>query len=211
MYREIDPDTWKRKNQYEHFKDFDDPFFNITGCIDVTPLYHFCKKENLSFFLANLFYSLQTTNEIEAFRTRILDDKIVVYDTIHAGSTILHDDETFSFCYFENSGSVFEFVNSGRKRIEEQLSKKVFDPKLNDLNMTHYSVIPWIKFTAFKHAKKFGSKDSIPKIVFGKLSEENQKKEIPVSIEVNHCLVDGFHVGQYFQIYQQKINEIARF
>ena len=53
MYKEINTETWKRKNQYDHFKDFDDPFFNITSNVDVTLLYDFCKKEELSFFLAS--------------------------------------------------------------------------------------------------------------------------------------------------------------
>ena len=208
MYKEINIDTWKRKNQYDHFKDFDDPFFNITGHIDMTMLYNFCKKEELSFFLASLFCSVEATNEVEAFRLRLLDEKVILYKEIHAGSTILHDDDTFSFCYFEKKDSIFEFVDEGKMRIEKQQKSKQFDPKLNELNTIHYSVIPWVAFSSFKHARNFGNKDSIPKIVFGKLFEENKLKKLPVSVEVNHCLVDGFHVGQYFQQFQDKVNDI---
>ena len=44
--------------------------------------------------------------------------------------------------------------------------------------------------------------DSCPKISFGKITEENNIKSMPVSVHAHHGLVEGFHVGQFFKSFQ---------
>src|SRR5215471_14834950 len=100
-YCELDIANWARRTTYEFFKDFEDPFFNFTANIDVTVLYRFCKENSLSFSLAALYYSLVIANEIREFRIRLVDGRLVEFDRIHGTQTILNDDETFSFAYFE--------------------------------------------------------------------------------------------------------------
>ena len=58
MFRKVDIDTWARKTTYEFFRDYEDPFFNITTNLDVTHLYRFCKDNDVAFSLAALFLSL---------------------------------------------------------------------------------------------------------------------------------------------------------
>lgn len=205
-YKEINPDTWKRKALFEFFKDFDDPFFNITGNLDVTRLHQFCNKNKLSFFLSTLYCALETVHEIPEFKMRLLDGKPVEYNEINIGSTILHDDETFTFCYFGRNPDIFEFNRKGKENIEAQKLSKKLDPRLNELNSVHCSIIPWITFTAFKHAKKFSKEDTIPKIVFGKVIDENGSKKMPLSVEVNHAMMDGLHVGRYFEKIQERVD-----
>ena len=206
MYQELDVENWKRKALFEFYKDFDDPFFNITANVEVTSLYHFCKKNKLSFFLSTLQIAAETANEIPEFKRRILDGKVVDYEVVNIGSTILHDDETFSFCYFERNVDIFEFNKKGRENIERQNQSKALDPRLNELNSIHCSFIPWISFTSFKHAKNFGNKDAIPKLSFGKYFDEKGSNKMPLSVAVNHALVDGIHVGKFFELFQKKIN-----
>ena len=205
MFKEIDIQTWNRKTTFEFFKDYEDPFFNVTANLDVTSLYGFCKENNLSFALANLFYSLQTANEIREFRLRLKDGKVVEFEKIHATQTISGDDETFSFGYFELKENVFEFNEAGKKAIEKYKRLKTFDVETGRIDLIYYSVIPWVSFTSFKHAGRFDNQQTVPRMVFGKMFEENRRRKIPFSVEVNHALVDGFHVGKYFNRLQEKI------
>ena len=168
MYKEVDLNKWNRKSQFDFFKDYDIPFFNITANVDVTNLHLFCKNRDLPFFLSSLFYSTKAINEIEEFRYRIKEDGVICYDKIDAGSTILMDDNTFSFCYFKYIDDVQQFIKAGNKELEILKKKKGLDPKLNADNLIHYSSIPWISFTSIQHARKFRTGDSIPKLVFGK-------------------------------------------
>ena len=208
MYKEIDINSWKRKSVFEFYKDFDDPFFNITANVDVTNLYRFCKENKLSIFLVNLFVAIEVVNEIPAFKRRLLNGKVVEYETVNIGSTILHDDETFSFCYFERNENIYDFIQKGKENIAKQNESKQLDPRLNELNAIHCSVIPWLAFTSFKHAKNFKNNDTIPKLTFGKIFDENEQKRMPLSVAVNHAMMDGVHVGKYFELFQGKVNEL---
>ena len=45
--KEFDVENWYRKSQYEFFKTYEEPFFNITSNLDVTNLYNYCKENPL--------------------------------------------------------------------------------------------------------------------------------------------------------------------
>ncbi len=208
MFKQIDIGNWERKSTYEFFKDFEDPFFNITANLDVTNLYRFCKQNNLSIALSGLFYSLETANEIREFRLRLKDEKIIEFDKINATQTILNADETFSFCYFEMQENVFAFNEAGRVALEKYKKLKSFDVESNQIDLIYYSVIPWISFTSFKHASRLNNKQTVPRIVFGKIFDEGNVKKMPLSVEVHHALMDGIHVGKFFNLFQQKIDAL---
>ncbi len=207
--KEFDIANWNRKSQFEFFKTYEDPFFNITANLEVTNLFKFCKKHNLSFSLASIFVALKSINEIEEFKLRILNNKVVIFDKVEIGSTILNDDNTFSFCYYNYASSIFEFDKASKKVIENHKKGIVFEPKEEMLNLVHCSTLPWISFTGFKHARKGDEADKgIPKIIFGKVFEENTVRKIPFSVEVHHALMDGYHVALLFQKMQNYIDEL---
>ncbi len=207
MHQELDLNNWNRKNQFDFFKDFEDPFFNITADVKVDRLYGFTKKEGLSFFLSTLYFSTKAANQIPEFRYRISGGKVFVYDHLHCGSTIFLDNQTFSFCYFQQEGDLRTFCKRGRDQIAAMKAKNNFEPRLSQEDIIHYSVLPWIKFTGIKHARKFRKEDSIPKIVFGKYKNTNdQDKIMPVSLDAHHALMDGYHAAKYFELFQQMID-----
>jgi len=201
----VDIENWNRKTIYEYFKDFPDPFFNLTANLDVTELYRFCKAKNLSFSLANLFYSLETVNEIREFRMRLKDGELVEFEKIHATMTIAQSDETFSFCYFEMQENVHDFNEAGKAAVEKYTNLKTFDVERDRVDLLYCSVIPWVSFTSFKHASRLNNKFTIPRMVWGKMFEEAGRKKMPHSVEVNHAIADGFHVGKYFVSLQEKL------
>ncbi len=208
MFREIEIEKWKRRTTFEFFRDFENPFFNLTASVDVTNLYKFCKTHELSFSLVSLFYSIQTANEITEFRFRLIGEKVVEFEKIHATQTILNDDETFSFCYFELQDDVFEFNNVGKLAVEKYKALKTFEVESDRLDLIYYSTIPWVSFTSFKNATRLDYSQTVPRIVFGKLFEENGKMKLPHSVEVHHSMMDGIHVGKYFTRLQQKFDNL---
>ena len=74
-------------------------------------------------------------------------------------------------------------------------------------NVIHYSSLPWLRFTALSHARSFSFRDSCPKISFGKMTEKDGQKTMPVSIHVHHALVDGYHVAQFVEAFQQEMDK----
>lgn len=208
--KEFDVENWNRNAQYQFFKTYEDPFFNITANLDITNLYKYCKQHHLSFSLACLYVALKCANEITEFKLRFKNDKVYIFETVNIGSTILNDDFTFSFCDFEFQTSIFAFDKNGKKVLEKHKKGIVFDAQQNELGIIHCSTIPWVSFTGFKHARK-GDEGlrGIPKIVFGKLITKNEIKKIPFSVEVHHALMDGYHVGLLYEKMQKFINELV--
>jgi chloramphenicol O-acetyltransferase type A len=205
----FDIDNWNRKSQFKFFKNYEDPFFNITANLEVSNLYNYCKQHNLSFSLACNFMALKAINEITEFKLRFKDGDVYIFDEVHIGSTILNDDNTFSFCYFKNHISIFEFDKSGKNLVERHKKGAKFEPKEAAIDVVHCTTLPWVSFTGFKHARNGDeATKGIPKIVFGKLFNENATKKIPFSVEVHHALMDGYHVALFFKKMQQFIDKL---
>jgi len=208
MFHEVDIDAWERKSTYEFFLDYEDPFFNIAANLDVTRLYRFCKDNDLAYSLAALFLSLQAANEIREFRLRMIAERVVEFDRVEATQTILNEDETFSFCYFPLKDDIFQFDRAGKAARQKYLELKTFDVETDRFDLIYYSAIPWISFTSFKHASPRNNRQTIPRMVFGKMFDDGPVKKMPFSVEVHHALVDGIHVGKLFNLYQEKIDSL---
>ena len=205
-YRELDVEAWERKATFEFFRDYKDPFFNMAANVDVSRLYSFCKGRGWPFSIAALYCSIATANEIREFRLRMIDEKAVEFDRVEASQTILNDDHTFSFCYFPWRDTLDAFVEEGHRSREKYAALKSFDVEAGRLDLIYYSVIPWISFTSFKHANSGDNRQTVPRMVFGKIFEQDGKRLMPFSVEAHHCLMDGYHVGQYFNLFQEKLD-----
>lgn len=208
MYTVLNLADWPRRSTYAFFKDYDDPFFNITAPVDVTRLRTHCREEGHSFFLSSLFFAVKAANDLEAFRLRLLGDQVICYDRVQAGSTVLMPDHTFRFCYFDFVPERLDFIREGMQRIARLREHQALDPRDDDQDMIHFSVIPWVSFTSFKHARRKIPGDCIPKIVFGKYYEQGGRLLMPVSVEVHHALMDGYHTGQYFEQFQANLEAV---
>ncbi|MEW7293053.1 CatA-like O-acetyltransferase [Aquimarina sp. 2304DJ70-9] len=209
MRTQLDLTTWNRKEHFEFFGSFDEPFFGITSTVDFSKGYQKIKDLGYPYFLFYLHKSLQAANAVEAFRYRIEDDQIFVYDEIHASPTIGREDHTFGFSFMEFNKDFETFVSEAKKEIEEVTNSTGLRHTDNAkrVDTIHYSSIPWYNFTGITHARHFQFVDSVPKISFGKYTKENGKLNLPVSINVHHGLADGYHVGQYLEEFQRLLNE----
>lgn len=206
MKRTIPVASWERREHFEFFRKFDEPFFGVCASVDCTAAYKRAKEDGHSFFLTYLYASLQAVNVVPELRTRIENDQIVEYDWIHSASTIGRSDNSFGFSFIPFTDSFEEFLEVGEKeiaRIEATPGLALNDAEIARADVIHYTAIPWISFTAMSHARRFSKEDTAPKIAFGKLTDEGDRKMLPVSVHVHHALVDGYHVGIFFEAFQQ--------
>ncbi|HUQ33244.1 MAG TPA: chloramphenicol acetyltransferase [Pyrinomonadaceae bacterium] len=197
----LDIETWNRRRQFEFFKDYANPFFNICAEVDVTRLRGLTRfVKDISFLVAYHFFSIKAANEVEQFRYRLRGDRVLVHDRIHAGTTLLLADETFTFVYFDYTDDFAVFHARAVEAIESaKAGASDLDQRADRDDLIYHSVIPWITFTSISHARKGDGPESVPKITFGKYREDNDRIRMPVSVEVHHALMDGLHVGRYFE------------
>jgi chloramphenicol O-acetyltransferase type A len=197
----LDTENWNRRQQFEFFKSYDNPFFNICADVDVTPLLGFTRAaKNISFFITYHFLSMKAANEVEPFRYRLRGDRVLVHDRIHAGTTLLLADESFTFAYFDYTEDFLVFHTHAKAAVESAKNGgSRLDQRAEQDDLIYHSVIPWVTFTSIAHARKGGRQDSVPKIAFGKYRVDGDRIKMPVSVEVHHALMDGLHVGRYFE------------
>ncbi len=208
MYQLIAIDDWYRQDAYHFFLPYEEPFFNITANIEITYRYQWCQQNNSSFFINLLYDMLVAVNKIEEFRLRIVDDEVRLYDKIHTGSTVLMPNKTFNFCYFDFHPDRSIFIAEGQQRLKDLKDQKPVNAKDDFYNTIHSSVVPWIQFTSVKHARKNTSGvNGIPKITFGKYYNDGAKKMMPISVEVHHSLMDGYHVGLFLEELEKQMGQ----
>ncbi len=207
MKKLIDIDNWKRKEHFLFFSKFEEPFFGVTVKVDCTTAYLKAKEKNISFFLYYLFRALKSSNEVENFRYRIIENKVYDFSTVNASPTINRPDGTFGFAYMDYFEDEKQFYEKALKEIENVKCTNSLLPAVSGENVIHFSAIPWLDFTSISHARSFSHPDSCPKISFGKMTENNGMKEMPVSIHGHHALMDGYHVGLFVDKFQDLLND----
>ena len=202
MRHPLDMDRWVRKAHYEFFSRFEEPFFGVTVQVDCTSAFDRAKASGHSFFLSYLHKALVAANLVEAFRYRIIDGQVWVYDQVNASPTINRPDGTFGFGYMNYEEDFAVFETNATIEMDRVRNSSGLEPAVSGENVIHFSSIPWISFTSLSHARSFAHKDSIPKISFGKMTETNGIRSMPVSVHAHHGLMDGYQVGQFLEHFQ---------
>jgi chloramphenicol O-acetyltransferase type A len=196
----LDTEVWSRRHLFRLFKDYDDPFVNICADVDVTPLLAFARERGLSLFVTYHFLSTKTANELEPFRYRLRGERVVVHERVDAGAIVLLADDSFTFVYFDYEEEFESFHARARAAVERARAEPPpLDARAERDDLIYHSVIPWVSFTSISHARDARRQSGIPKVTFGKYRELGGRVLMPVSVEVHHALMDGLHIGRFFE------------
>lgn len=206
MKQQLDINTWARKDHYHFFSQFEEPFFGVCVHVDCTRAYYVSKAYGYSFFLYYLHKAMVAMNLVEPFRYRIIDKQVWIYDHIDPSPTINRPDGTFGFAYFPYHPDFETFAAAARTETEKVQNTTGLVPAVSGENVVHCSSMPWINFTGLSHARSFSFPDSCPKISFGKMTDNDGKMTMPVSVHVHHALMDGYHVGQFLEEFQKHLD-----
>ena len=208
----LDVKNWTRSELFEFFIDYEQPYFNVCSRVDITNLVAFVKARNdLRISVALHYYSLRLANEIEPFRYRLKEKQILVYDVVHGGTTVLLENESFTYAYFQYERDFEKFARGMTRAVDDVRSGSgALKPTMRD-DVIYHTTLPWMTFTSFAHARGKGRGESIPRIVFGKFAEENGRVMLPISVEVHHALMDGIHVGRLLTRFEEAAGKVETF
>jgi len=195
--RYLELETWKRKEHFELYRGFANPFFGVCVELDVSDLWHRTRAPGgPSFFLASVFSALGAANAVEAFRARIRGDRVWIHDQVAITPTVLRADQTFAFVRLEPAATYSEFEKRGAPAVREACRIKPLEASHPTDDVVYQTTLPWVRFTSFSNALK-GADDSVPRVAFGKCSEDGGRWKLPVSVEVHHAVVDGIDVTRF--------------
>lgn len=202
--RYIDLQGWARREHFELYREFANPFFSLCVELDASELWERTRvPDGPSFFLASVFSALRAANAVEAFRTRIRGDRVWVHDQVSITPTVLRADRTFAFVRLDPAATYHEFEQRSAAAVRDacRIKPLVTDPPDDVIYQT---TLPWVRFTSFSNALR-GSADSVPRIAFGKCSEDRGSWKLPVSVEVHHAVVDGIDVASFLDELQRNL------
>lgn len=204
----IDLENWKRKEHFEFFASFANPFFGIVSEVECTKAFYKAKAENHSFFASYLHKTLIAANYVDAFLYRYDGSVVTKYDEVHISATISREDGTFGFSFIPFSNDFDVFLQSVQSEIDAVRSTSGIrlNEDTNLKNVIHFSSLPWIKFTGLTHAIDNKVIDSVPKISVGKVVDQDNRKIMPVSVTAHHGLVDGLDVAQFLDKFRELLN-----
>ena len=204
----LDPEQWPRREVYRFFSGMQNPFYMVTFQLDVTELRAYTKQNGLSFYYALVWLCTEACNEVEAFRLTLrggevwrLDRRDPSFTDLPAGSEVFHivtlpaGDDLADFCRAaaRKSRAQTAFIDHGAE---------------NDA-LIYFSCLPWVELTALTNERNTDPDDAVPRIAWGRYAERDGRLMLGLSLEVNHRLIDGVHIGQFAQALERRIAALA--
>ncbi len=207
MYQIFDVTKWERKQAFDFFQTFADPYVDVTVEVEVGKLFAYCKEAKLGFSYAVVWHILRVCNQIDNFRMRWVDGEMRLYDRVHAGNTLAHDNHTYTHCYFEYDDEMTTFCRKSKAHAQERLQYVgEHDPQSEGLDVIHMSFVPKMRFLHAKNPHR-NAHDYFPKIIIGKATPQGDGRYLmPISLSVHHAVMDGFHLSLFYEKLQAQFD-----
>lgn len=199
----IDLSDYPRKSHFEFFRQMAYPYVGFTANVDVTNLINAARALGGSPFLACLWAAANAANSVPELRQRIVEGRIAEFDHCDTAHTVAMPDKTFCNCRTDCRMELGEFLIYGKARQEEAMTHHGFVSTQDDeTDLIFLSCVPWIAFTQVIQPTPIPA-DCNPRIVFGKFLHEGERTLMPLAIQANHALVDGRHLGEFYQAFEE--------
>lgn len=208
----LDEQTWGRSALLKKYSTYMFPYINLGAEIDVSNLYYFTKKNGISFYCAMIHAVTKIALEIKNFSYRILDGKPVLCDSLTPSFTYLPEgEEQFYVVEVPYEEDMLSFCKKAKEQAMLQATEveHSFMHGKEHIEILYISCIPWVRYTHFIRTIEKGGEDNIPRISWGKyVKEKDGRIMMPLSVQVHHALMDGYHVGMFFEKMEKYLDSI---
>ena len=203
--------------------DFDlenNPFINflssrytMSARVNVENLWIKSKEQDLSFFVMSLGALMNALNDIPQMRRRIIDGKVIEFESLDAVCPIMDKEETvFKEIRIEGPQRFYNILKWHDYVVDYQLNvlegvDKAFDLdtlERDKINIANFSCIPWVDFDSITNATAAGNAIQ-PLITWGKV---NENYEMTVSITVSHIFVNGLELAKFYRKAQENFDSL---
>ena len=137
--------------------------------------------------------------DVDAFLYRDRNGVIVGHDRlIHSFTGLKSGSVLFHIVTLEAGEDLTDFCRRAKARSETQTEFITAGPWDPDQEI-YFSCVPWFPITALTNERDVDPSDSIPRVTWGRWEEREGRTWLNLSLELNHRLLDGYHVGQFYQ------------
>ncbi len=203
-FRTVDLAAWPRRDHFQLFAGLDHPYFSLTVDVDLTEWHRRTKAAGRPFFPSLLHAVTGAANAIEAFRTRVRGEQVVIHDRIDPSFTVPWREGLFNFCtlaYEPDRDTFLALCMPAIAAAEQSATLDVGEPGRDAY--LYVSCLPWFAFSSMTHPVDRASGDSVPRIAWGRLDPE--RGNLAVNLQLHHGLADGRHVADFLQVLKAEL------
>lgn len=208
-YKTIDLNTWDRGALFKFYIDKMRIVMSLTVDMDVTPLVGFAKKNRLKFYPAMIWAVSKIVNAHDEFKYGWdADGNLIKWDVVSPSYAHFHkEDENFTKTVTEFSDDLLEFhvrFLSDREKYKDVRAIAENQPP----NFFDVTCLPWVRYKHFDVHVFDEGKFLAPVITWGKYEPEHGKLVMPLTMNIHHAVVDGFHLSRFFNEVQELIDAL---
>ena len=187
--------------------------YTMSARVNVENLWIKSKEQDLSFFVMSLGALMNALNDIPQMRRRIIDGKVIEFESLDAVCPIMAKKETvFKEIRIEGPQRFYNILKWHDYVVDYQLNvlegvDKAFDVdtmERDKINIANFSCIPWVDFDSITNATAAGNAIQ-PLITWGKV---NENYEMTVSITVSHIFVNGLELAKFYKNAQENFDSL---
>ncbi|GLC83064.1 CatA-like O-acetyltransferase [Lacrimispora brassicae] len=200
---DLDMEHYPRKKQFDLFRNLAYPYVGMTVNLDITYFMNCLKEKELPFYLTFLYATAQTANSIPEFRRRLKGNGIIEYDHCISSYTLALENESYCYCTADDRLPFDDFLKDSKQQQEMARQSQSLEDGDDEDQRFFFSSIPWVSYTSIIQPVPMPA-DSNPRITWGKYYASEGCLKIPVSVLVNHALMDGVHISKFFSGLQSR-------
>lgn len=209
LYKKIDIKNFNRAEYFQYFMSVGTTL-EFTAKIDITKALEKCRAENIHLQSYLLFQLCQTLNSIENFRYDILNGDFIVWkEIVPTFSSFNKRTKLFFTLYADMKEDYPAFDMEYKRTTKKYADANTIVPQVTlPKNIFNVSCIPWLHYEHFSSNSNNENDKIIKMITLGKYAELNGKFLIPLTIQVSHAIVDGYHISLFYNKLQEKLNSV---
>ena len=200
-YREINLNTWPRKEHFWHFTTKAKCSISITKNVDVTQLRVAAKASGDNFYIALLYIVTKVLNRHSEFKLAWLEKekKLIEWNEIIPAHLVFHkEDETFTCIFSKWIQDYAAFRDACREDIAAGKAYRGYQVPGIPENTFCVSCLPWLHYSSLD-INLYGNEIYLaPMISWGKFEELDGQIMLPLSFEIHHAAADGFHIARFY-------------
>lgn len=205
----IDLDDWDRAVQFRLFRTYERPHFATTSRLSVDNVIRNLKPAGVSPYRACLYAIGMAIHKVPAMRLRFRGDQVVRHDAVEMSATVPQHAGGFGYSYIAFDPDFHTFDRAAAAEIEA-VAKGASKPNTGERDdLVYLSCMPWLDYTSINNAMA-DRNDCIPRVSWGKFVQDADGVwRMAMTLEVHHALLDGEHVGAFFETVQTMLDGLS--
>ena len=208
-YIKIDMNTYSRAEHFALFHDCAYPYVGVTVDVDITDFIARVKAKGYPLFMSIMWCAAKAANSIPEFRRRLLDGEIIEFSSCVTNHTVARTDGTFGYCTLDPAMPFEDFLPAALSHQAEIAAGKGLGDMEDVLPQIFISTVTNMAFTAIVQPTPIPA-DSNPRITWGKYRPINGRQMLPVATLCNHALMDGYHLGLFYEAFERELSLFAQ-